>query len=150
VFHAQNGWEVVGVDCVSAAVDAAVERARSTGSSARFLHGDVTQLRKAGIDRPFDLIIDIGCYHAIPSDLRDAYVSEVAAVARPGADLYVIGISRPPASWRLLHAEGVNADELRRRFDAAFELTDQASVSSIGRVSNFVLYHLIHTHANAR
>ena len=94
VLLARHGWEVVGVDFVSAAVDAAVERARGTGSSARFLHGDVTQLHKAGVVGPFDLIIDIGCYHVVPSDLRDAYVSEVAAVAHPGADLYVIGIAR--------------------------------------------------------
>ncbi len=141
VFLAHHGWEVVGVDFVPAAIN----RARSTASSARFILGDVTQLREAGVGGPFDLIIDIGCYHAIPSDLRDAYVAEVAAVARPGADLYLVAISKPPASWRLLRAEGVSTDELRRRFDGAFELADQHSATAIGRASNFVLYHLVRT-----
>jgi hypothetical protein len=70
-------------------------------------------------------------------------------VARPGADLHLAGISQPPAIWRLMRADGVNADELRRRFSGAFELTDQHSMSAIGRASNFVLYHLVRTQTGA-
>ena len=132
VYLATHGWEVVGVDFVSSAIDAAITRARSTGSSVRFICADVTQLTKAGVLGPFDLIIDVGCYHSVPADLRDAYGSEVAAVARPGADLYLVGISRPPAIWRLMRANGVTADELRRRLGATFELSDQHPVRAIG------------------
>jgi 2-polyprenyl-3-methyl-5-hydroxy-6-metoxy-1,4-benzoquinol methylase len=61
VYLAQRGWEVVGVDFISGAIDTAISRARSNGSAARFICGDVTQLRNAGVSGPFDLIIDIGC-----------------------------------------------------------------------------------------
>ncbi len=143
VYLAQRGWEVVGVDFVAEAIETAVSRARSAGAPARFVLGDVAQLREAGVSGPFDLIIDIGCYHAIPTDLRDAYASEVAAVARPGADLRLAGISKPPAIWRLIRAEGVEADELRRRFGATFALVGQHPTTGIGDKSNFVLYHLV-------
>jgi SAM-dependent methyltransferase len=149
VYLSRHGWEVVGVDFVSGAIETATSRASSTGSSVRFICADVTELGKAEVGGPFDLIIDVGCYHGVPAELRDAYVSEVAAVARPGADLYLAGISRPPAIWRLMRAEGVNADELSRRFSGAFELTDHHPVRAIGRASNFVLYHLFRTHAIA-
>ncbi len=143
VHLAQRGWEVVGVDFVPEAIETARSRARNAGSSVHFVRGDVAHLREAGVSGPFDLIIDIGCYHAIPIDLRDAYASEIAAVARPGADLHLAGISKPPAIWRLMRATGVNADELRRRFGGDFALMDQHTTAAIGRTSNFVLYHLV-------
>ena len=87
--------------------------------------------------------MDIGCYHGIAADRRDAYVAEVASVARPGADLYLAGIPDPPASWRLLGAQGVSATELRRRFGGAFDLAEEQAASGMGRMSHSVLYHLV-------
>lgn len=143
LYLGQRGWEVVGVDFVSGAIDRAIDRARESGSSVSFVCGDVTQLHDSRVDGPFDLIIDVGCYHSIPTDLRDAYVSGVAAVAPPGAELYLAGISHPPAIWRVIGARGVDGEELRRRFGATFELADQHPIRPIGRASNFVLYRLV-------
>ena len=92
-------------------------------------------------------MMDIGCYHAIPARLRDAYAAEVAAVARPGADFYLAGIADPPATWRLLGAQGVSAAELRRRFGADFDLADERTAGPAGRVPHFVLYHLVRKQA---
>jgi len=105
--------------------------------------GDVTRLRQAGISGGFDLVIDIGCYHAIPARLRDSYAAEVAALTVPGADLYLAGIADPPATWRLLSADGVSADDLHRRFGTNFDPADQRTAGSVGRAGRFVLYHLI-------
>ncbi|HLN06788.1 MAG TPA: methyltransferase domain-containing protein [Acidimicrobiales bacterium] len=139
----QHGWKVVGVDYVAEAIEAAKARALTAGSSARFVLGDVTHLRTVEVGGPFDLVMDIGCYHAIPANLRDAYTAEVAAVARRGADFYLAGISDPPATWRLLRAQGVNAAELRRRFGTNFDLADERAIGPVGRASQFVLYHLV-------
>ncbi len=92
IYLGRRGWDVVGVDFVPEAIATAKARAVSAGSSASFVVGDVTHLREAGVTGPFDLLIDIGCYHAIPEGLRDAYAAEVTAVARPGADFYLAGI----------------------------------------------------------
>ncbi len=143
IYLANQGWEVTGVDFVPEAIATAQTRARAAGSAASFVAGDVTRLRQAGISGPFDLLLDIGCYHAVPAGLRDAYAAEAAAVARPGADLYLAGISDPPATWRLLGAHGVSAAELRHRFGADFDLVDERTAGLVGRAAHFVLYHLV-------
>ena len=143
IYLAKHGWQVVGVDFVPKAVETAKARALAGGSSASFVLGDVTQLRRAGVRGPFELLVDIGCYHAIPAGLRDSYAAGVAAVAREGADFYLAGISDAPASWRLLGARGVSSAELRSRFGDDFVLQEEQTTAAVGRVSQFVLYHLV-------
>jgi cyclopropane fatty-acyl-phospholipid synthase-like methyltransferase len=145
IYLASEGWEVVGVDFVPEAIEKAKARARAQQSSANFLAGDAARLHEVGVAGPFDLIVDIGCYHAIPDRRRDGYAAEVAAVARPGADFYLAGIASPPASWRLLGAHGIDADELRRRFGRDFDLVEERGAGTVGRLARFVLYHLVRT-----
>lgn len=147
IYLAKQGWEVTGVDFVPEAIATARSRARAAGSTACFVAGDATRLRQAGVSGPFDLMLDIGCYHAIPASLRDAYAAEAAAVARPGADFYLAGIANPPATWRLLGAQGISGGELRNRFGADFHLVDERTAGPAGRVSQFVLYHLVRKQA---
>lgn len=143
LYLAQHGWQVVGVDFVPEAIATANARARDAGAQVTFVVGDVTHLREIGVRGPFDLVIDIGCYHGIPAGLRDAYAAEVAAVTRPGADFYLAGVSQPPVAWRLLGAAGVSADDIRRRFGASFDLADEQKFGRIGRAPEFVRYHLV-------
>ncbi len=134
---------MVGVDLVPEAIETARARARSAGVAVQFLVGDVSRLRETGVAGAFDLLIDIGCYHAVPAALRGAYAAEVAAVACPGADLYLAGISRPPATWRLLGAQGLNGAELRSRFGAAFDVVEERAVGAMGRITRLTLFHLV-------
>jgi len=143
IYLAGQGWEATGVDFAPQAIAIARSRAAASRSSASFAAGDVTRLREAGVRGEFDLVVDIGCYHGIPAGRRDAYAAEVAAVTKPGADLYLAGVSDPPAAWRLLGARGINADDLRRRFGAYFDLVDERKAGAIGRAGPFVLYHLL-------
>jgi SAM-dependent methyltransferase len=143
VFLAQHGWDVVGVDFAPQAIETARKRSLDTRNAVSFVLADVTRLAGAGVRGPFDLVLDLGCYHALPARLRDAYVAQLAAVTGPGADFYLAGVSVAPASWRLLRASGVQAGELRERFGASFELTEQSQLGPIGRPAAFVLYHLV-------
>ena len=143
LYLAQHGWDVVGVDFVPEAVETARKRAVEAGLSPQFVLGDVTRLRQAGVEGPFDLIMDTGCYHGIAEGLRHAYAAEVTAVAAPGADFFVAGISDPPATWRLLGARGVSADDLLRHFGTDFDLTEEKQTGARGRVAHFGLYHLV-------
>lgn len=149
---AELGWDVLGVDFTPGAIETAKERAAESGSSAVFAVADVTRLREDGVSGPFDVVLDIGCYHAIPSSLRDAYRNEVAAVTRPGGALYLGGVPKPPATWRLLGASaGVTAGELNARFGADFELLEERLLGPPARrPSRFVgcavplpLFHLV-------
>lgn len=143
LYLAQNGWDVVGVDFVPEAIETARKRAVDAGASSRFVVGDVTQLRQSGVEGSFDLILDTGCYHSIAAGLRDAYAAEVAAVAAEEAEFYVAGTSDPPVTWRLLGAQGVSADDLRRHFGADFELVEEQETEARGRLAHFALYHLV-------
>ncbi len=142
VYLAEHGWEVVGVDFVAEAIETARARAASTGVPVSFVVGDVAHLGGDHVGGPFDLLLDIGCYHAVPDGLRDAYAAGVTAVARKGADFYLAGITDPPASWRLLRAGGIRPAEVGRRF-SNFVLEDEQSSTGMGAMRQFVLYHLV-------
>jgi len=143
IYLASRGWQVVGVDFAPQAISRATEKATAAGSTAAFVVGDVTRLEHAPVRGPFDLVLDVGCYHAIAEGRRDAYAAGVAALAGPGADFYLAGIHNPPAIWRLLGARGVSGKELRSRFGGTFDLTEEKPFGRMGRRSNFVLYHLV-------
>ena len=143
VYLARQGWEVVGVDFSPLAIETARKRGLASGSSTSFVTGDVTDLARAGVRGPFDLVVDIGCYHTLTANSRPVYESQVAAVARPGADFYLAGIVDPPVTWRLLQATGVDSAELRARFSADFELVNERPLGPLGRKSHFVLFQMV-------
>jgi len=114
-YLAEHGWEVVGVEADVRAYDAAHDRVAEVEGADVFL-GDVTRLDRLPIEGPFDLVLDIGCFHSIPRRHRDAYANGVALRTTEGAHLFVWafaggGWSRP----------GVTPREMRDRFAPWFE-----------------------------
>jgi SAM-dependent methyltransferase len=117
IYLAQHGWDVTGVDIVGEAVELARRRATSANVRVKFVQGDATRLRDLGLDGGFDLIVDFGCMHTLPADLRPAYVQSVSDVARPGATLLLYGFARPPRFAPM--TAGLTEAEVRSRFCAA-------------------------------
>ncbi len=108
-------WEVTGVDFVPRAVNAA----RLKAPGARLLVGDVTKLRDLGVSGPFDLMLDLGCFHAISEGRRDAYVREVTQVAAEGATLLMFAFGEKS------RAQPVATEaEIRRRFGGSFDVVE--------------------------
>lgn len=68
---ARAGWQVTGVDFAWRAVRMARRRVEQADVQAEVQLGDVTDL--SGIRGPFDLILDIGCYHNLRPEQRAAY-----------------------------------------------------------------------------
>jgi SAM-dependent methyltransferase len=117
IYVARHGWTVTGVDIVSEAVALARRNAHAAGVNVRFVEGDATRLQELGLGEPFDLIVDFGCMHTLPPDLRPAYVHGVSAMAAPGATLLLYGFARPP---RLAPMQaGLTEAEVRKRFSVA-------------------------------
>jgi SAM-dependent methyltransferase len=117
-------WEVTGVDFVPRAVRAAKQKA----PGARLLVGDVTKLAELGVSGPFELMMDLGCFHSIPELRRDAYVDEVARVAAPGATFLLFAFGeRGPG--------GIMApeSEIRRRFGADFNVANVTPGAPFGK-----------------
>jgi Methyltransferase domain len=78
---------VTGIDFVASALATARTRARKAGVQVRFVHGDITALRAAGIGSRFEFFLDLGAVHGLKEEDRRAVGREVTAVASPGATL---------------------------------------------------------------
>ncbi|BCX03344.1 MAG: type 11 methyltransferase [Candidatus Roseilinea sp.] len=87
---ARHGWRVTGVDFAVQAILAARRKARAAGVQADLRLGDVTRLND--LTGPFDLILDIGCFHGLPVGSRPAYARNVKRLLAPDGTflLYVM------------------------------------------------------------
>ncbi|OGO30732.1 MAG: hypothetical protein A2Z16_16150 [Chloroflexi bacterium RBG_16_54_18] len=72
---AQHGWRVTGIDFAGKAIRAARRKAHQTGLEIKFQQGDVSRLE--GLNGPFDLVLDIGCFHSLPARSRERYAANL-------------------------------------------------------------------------
>jgi cyclopropane fatty-acyl-phospholipid synthase-like methyltransferase len=79
---AQNGWQAYGIDFVPKAIRRAKAKAQQAGVEAAFKVGDVSA--PGNFDGPFDLVLDIGCYHVLTDRQRGAYRKNLEKLLAPG------------------------------------------------------------------
>ncbi len=91
---AQRGWQVTGVDLVEKALRRAEERVKAAEVAIKLIHGDVTQLRAAGVGSGFRLLLDTGTFHGLKDHQREAMGREVDAVAAPDATVLMLAWPR--------------------------------------------------------
>ena len=60
---AKAGWQIIGVDFAPHAIKLAKRKIKQAGIEAEILERSATDLH--GITGPFDLALDIGCFHSI-------------------------------------------------------------------------------------
>ena len=77
---AQHGWQVTGIDFAPTAIQLAKRKLRKAGVRASVQVGDATRLDN--ITGPFDLALDLGCFHGVPD--RAAYLSQLCSILSPG------------------------------------------------------------------
>lgn len=75
------GWKVTGVDFAPRAIKLARQKAEQAGVQAEFLVKDATNLQ--GIHGPFDLALDLGCFHGIPQAGRIKYLEQLDRILTP-------------------------------------------------------------------
>jgi SAM-dependent methyltransferase len=104
-YLAEHGWQATGVDFVPRAIDKARRRARGLTYGARmnFLVGDVTKLERLPLPGPFDLALDMGCFHSLPEAGRAAYAAGLSGWLKPGAQYLLYAFQPDPAQklWGL-------------------------------------------------
>jgi SAM-dependent methyltransferase len=128
IYLATHGWDVTAVDLTPKALGIARRKAAAAGVDPRFLEGDVTRLADLGVADSYTLLVDFGCFHTLPADRRDAYVTGVTRAAAPGATLLLLGFRGTPR-FMPVHA-GITVDEVRQRFcGAGWELVDASQRS---------------------
>jgi ubiquinone/menaquinone biosynthesis C-methylase UbiE len=109
---AQNGWNVTGVDFIPKAIRIAKRKLKNANLHADLRVGDVTNLR--GITAPFDLALDIGCFHGLEN--KSKYLDALDRLLAPGGHWLLYGFFKPAslhpgpgldaASVDLIHARG--------------------------------------------
>ena len=82
---ARHGWRATGIDFAAPAIARAHARTRSAGLVADLRVGDVTDLRH--LSEPFELVLDIGCFHSLDPAGRVAYQRNLQRLLAPGGCL---------------------------------------------------------------
>lgn len=79
---AKAGWTVTGVDFAVKAVAAARRKLRAGGLLGVVRAGDVAQLEtvRGSQGERYDLVLDIGCYHGLPTAGRVHYCANLAKI----------------------------------------------------------------------
>ncbi len=78
---ARVGWQVTGVDFALPAIRMAKNKMNKTGTHANLLVGDVTKL--TGIAGPFDLALDLGCFHGLTQQGKQDYLNQLDRILAP-------------------------------------------------------------------
>jgi SAM-dependent methyltransferase len=113
LLFAARGFEVVGIDAVAAAIEAARRKAVARGLEAEFLVHDALGLE--GLGRRFATVVDSGLFHTFDDRERGRFVTSLAAALTLGGHYYVLCFSE-----RELRDGGprrVTQAELRAAFD---------------------------------
>jgi len=90
---AKAGWQVTGVDFAPRAIQLARQKIRETGIQAGLSVNDATNLR--GINGPFELALDIGCFHGIPKDGQSKYINQLDRILAPNGFWLTYGFFKP-------------------------------------------------------
>ncbi len=103
---ARAGWTVVGVDFALKAAAAAKKKLQAAGLAGRVVQGDVTGVHLG--EAPFDLVVDIGCYHGLTDLARKVYRRNLRnLLADQGTFLIYLHLKHDPgSSW------GITEDEI--------------------------------------
>jgi ubiquinone/menaquinone biosynthesis C-methylase UbiE len=91
---AQAGWQVTGVDFIPKAIRLARRKARLAGLHVDLRQADVTNMQ--GIDGPFDLALDMGCYHSLGT-AKFGYLTELNRILAPGGHWLLYTFLNPEA-----------------------------------------------------
>ena len=94
----QRGYETIGVDISSAAIDKARRKAWAKKVHALFLVHDALYLEQLGIK--FDTIIDSGLFHVFSDDARLKFVTSIFSSLRVGGTYLMLCFSEhEPPGW---------------------------------------------------
>jgi cyclopropane fatty-acyl-phospholipid synthase-like methyltransferase len=137
---ARAGWKVTGVDFAPRAIRLARQKLNTEGVQAELLVKDATKL--AGINEPFDLAFDLGCFHTLPQQGKAEYLRQLDRILAQDGFLLMYGFLIPDtqnsshglfaadiaaisSKWKLLSRQD-GFDDHRERSSAWFLFQKQA------------------------
>lgn len=128
---AKAGWDVIGVDFAPRAIKLARQKLNKAGIHAELRVKDATNLE--GINGPFDLAFDLGCFHTIPQDRRAEYLKQLDRILTPDGFWLMYGFLKPDTS----HAgPGLVEGEIQRISSHLTPLSRQEGYDDHGQKSS--------------
>jgi SAM-dependent methyltransferase len=112
IWLAQQGFEVTGVDYLEPALELTRAGAKQAGVTVETVRADVLAYQP---ERPFDVVIDIGCLHHLDDRERVRYRELLPRWVAPGGDFVLLHFLKQSTwDWRPIGPRRVWADDLRK------------------------------------
>ncbi len=127
---AQHGWQVTGIDFVPKAIRQGQRKAKGAGVQAKLIIGDVSD--RTIMDGPYDLVLDMGCYHSLTAEQRARYRQNVAEVLAPGGTYMLYAFTLREGDTQRSH---ITEDEVEA-FSRSLELRRREDGSDRGEVTS--------------
>jgi SAM-dependent methyltransferase len=115
VWLARQGLAVIGVDlALTALCEAQVRIAADGARGVHLIQADVSRLPFLGLNAAY--ILDIGCLHGLPLELRPDYAAAIKANLAPGGYYHLYTFDRSPDSPTGENLRGLLPGEPQRLF----------------------------------
>ncbi|HSG45164.1 MAG TPA: class I SAM-dependent methyltransferase [Anaerolineales bacterium] len=137
---AQAGWQVTGVDFVPKAIRIAKHKIKKENIYAQLKVGDVTKLQD--IHGPFDLALDIGCFHGISDKGKGDYLNQLDSILAPNGHWLMYGFFK---SNPLQSGPGLVEPDIDRISSRFTQLSRQDGFDKRERPSAWFLYQKLYS-----
>ncbi len=117
IYLAQHGFTTVGVDFSPRAIKLAGQKAERAAVTVAFQLGDVSRL--GFLREPFDLVLDIGCFHGLDTQSRVRYAQHLARLTHKESKFLLWAFDRAAYFGTF----GVTPEEVQQTFNHQFKLT---------------------------
>jgi SAM-dependent methyltransferase len=117
LYLAEHGWKITGLDFIPSAI--AKARSKLEAFSPDLVVADATQLETMDLPGPYDLALDMGCFHSLTREGRGQYARGLARWMRRGS-IYLLYAWQPAFSG---DSAGVSREEVLRIFEKDFHLS---------------------------
>jgi SAM-dependent methyltransferase len=118
LYLAQQKWRVTGIDFAPLAI-ARAER-KLSGYAKTLLMADVTKLTELDLPGPYELALDMGCFHSLSGVGRTTYIKGMEKWVKPNGVLMVYAF-QPSEHAR---DKGISKEEMIVYFKDCFELAN--------------------------
>lgn len=122
----QHGWEVTGIDFIPQAIRQAKRKARKANLDVTLINGDVSN---PGLYHgEYDLILDMGCYHALSPNQRKSYRQNIADHLSPNGTYMLYGFTSEDQSR--ISSQDVDAFQQQLRLEKRVDSFDRGGPTS--------------------
>ncbi len=119
VYLAKLGYDVTGIDFISKALEFAEQCARRENVNVDLVHADILEWETP---KPFDLVIDSGCLHNIPSGKMKRYKNQLLSWTKEKSDFILAHWGkRHRLDWRPIGPKRRSRKQLIRCFSPEFQ-----------------------------